>query len=225
MSPERMRAVRWGFIAAGVILYPLLAHYSAATSAATTVPSLGVAVSLTPPLAILLALAWRSPRRLPTLLLGIGLCLVLGWCWEALERNFDWVYFMQHVGTQVGLALGFGLTLAPGRQPLCTRMAEVVRGSLEPEVVRYTRDITLAWTCFFLVISLVSSILFLFGSIQVWSIFANFLTFPLILLMFAVEHLARLRKLPHLEHTSIWASIMVFWKTPKGCHDAAVQTR
>lgn len=78
---------------------------------------------------------------------------------------------------------------------------------------------------FFLVISLVSSILFLFGSIQVWSIFANFLTFPLILLMFAVEHLARLRKLPHLEHTSIWASIMVFWKTPKGCHDAAVQTR
>lgn len=104
-------------------------------------------------------------------------------------------------------------------------MAEVVRGSLEPEVVRYTRDITLAWTCFFLVISLVSSILFLFGSIQVWSIFANFLTFPLILLMFAVEHLARLRKLPHLEHTSIWASIMVFWKTPKGCHDAAVQTR
>ncbi|MFZ1539514.1 MAG: hypothetical protein WAT23_19315 [Chromatiaceae bacterium] len=225
MNASLGRAIRRAILAAGVILYPLLAYYSAATSAATKFPSLGVAVSLAPPLAILLGLAWRSHRRLPILLVGIGLVLLLRWCWDTLERNFDWVYFLQHAGIQVGFALVFGLTLLPGQQPLCTRVAEVVRGSLEPEVIRYTREITLAWSCFFLAISLLSSALFLFSSIQVWSVFANFLTFPLILLMFAVEHWVRLRKLPHLEHTSIRVSLMAYWKTPKPYQDATVPTR
>ncbi len=225
MKASLGRAMRRAILAAGVILYPLLAYYSAATSAATKFPSLGVAVSLAPLLAMLLGLAWRSHRRLPILLVGIGLFLLLWWCWDTLERNFDWVYFLQHAGIQVGFALVFGLTLLPGRQPLCTRVAEVVRGSLEPEVIRYTREITLAWSCFFLAISLLSSALFLFGNIQVWSVFANFLTFPLILLMFAAEHWVRLRKLPHLEHTSIRASFMAYWKTPKPYQNVTVPTR
>ena len=54
MSFTLLRAVRWIVIAAAAIAYPVLAHYSAATSAATTLPSLGVAVSLAPSLAILL---------------------------------------------------------------------------------------------------------------------------------------------------------------------------
>lgn len=225
MSPPLGRAIRWAVLAAGIILYPLLAYYSAATSAATTTPSLGVAVSLTPPLALLLSLSWRSQRRLANMLVAISVCLVLWRCWDLLERNFDWVYFFQHAGTHLSLALGFGITLVPGRQPLCTQVAEVVRGSLEPEVIRYTRGITLAWSCFFLVMCLVSSALFMFGNIQMWSVFANFLTFPLILLMFSVEHWVRLRKLPHLEHTSIRVSFFAFLKTPKPYQEAPAQPR
>ena len=60
MSPSLVRAVRWSFIAAGVIAYPVLAHYSAASPAAANMPSLGVAVSLMPPLAVLVWLTWRS---------------------------------------------------------------------------------------------------------------------------------------------------------------------
>jgi uncharacterized membrane protein len=132
--------------------------------------------------------------------------------WSALERNFDWLYFIQHAGTNLMLAAVFGVTLGAGRKPLCTGLAEVVHGSLADEVARYTRQVTLAWTLFFLVISLLSTLLFLFAPIEYWSIFANFLSFPLIVLMFAAEFWVRLRVLPHLEDHSIVDGIRAYWK-------------
>lgn len=214
MSLTLVRAARWIAIVAGGIGYAVLAHYSAATSVATTSPSLGVAVSLTPALAILLWLTWRSPRRLGMVLLCAAVGVLLWGSWGALQRNFSWVYFLQHVGTNLMLAAVFGVTLGRGRQALCTRFAEVVhRGSLAPEVVRYTRQITLAWVVFFLAVSLVSSVLFFLVGIKAWSVFANFLSFPLILLMFAAEYWVRLRKLPTLEKHSIMDGVRAFWKT------------
>ena len=116
MSLTLLGAVRWIVIAAACIAYPVLAHYSAATSAATSFPSLGVAVSLAPSLAILLWLTWRSPMRWAMLLL----CAVVGgllWgFWGVLERNFGWVYFLQHAGTYAMLAAVFGVTLGRGRR-------------------------------------------------------------------------------------------------------------
>lgn len=215
MSLTPMRAVRWAFIAAGVIAYPVLAHYSAATSAAATLPSLGVAVSLLPALLILLVLTWRSSRRAIMALVCVGVGALLWGFWGALEHNFSWVYFLQHAGTNVMLAAVFGLTLAHGQKALCTRFAETVhRTGLPPEAVRYTRQITLAWTLFFLAMSLTSGILFFFFSIQAWSVFANFFTLPLVLLMFAVEYAVRLRKLPHLEKHSILDGMRAYWKSP-----------
>ena len=225
MSPSLVRAVRWSVIAAGVIAYPVLAHYSAASAAAAKVPSLGVAVSLTPPLAILAWLTWRSTGLLGMLLLCAGMSLVLWGSWEALERNFGWVYFIQHAGTNVLLAALFGVSLTRGRESLCTRLAEAVRGSLDSEVVRYTRKVTWAWTLFFLGMSLVSAVLFLFGTIEAWSVFANFLSLPLVLLMFVAEHLVRLHTLPHLEQHSIMESILAFRRTPKVCPGAATRPR
>jgi len=217
MSLAPLRALRWIAIGAAAIAYPVLAHYSTATAAASTFPSLGVAVSLLPSLLILLVLAWRSPRRPAMLLLCAGVGALLWASWGALERNFSWVYFLQHAGTNVMLAAAFGATLAHERKALCTRFAEAVHGgSLAPEVVRYTRQVTAAWMLFFVAVSLVSAILFFFSSIEAWSVFANFLTLPLVLLMFAVEYGVRLRKLPHLERHSIVDGILAFWKTPPG---------
>ncbi|MDP2029087.1 MAG: hypothetical protein Q8K12_05570 [Thiobacillus sp.] len=219
------RVARGFVIAAGVVAYPVLAHYSAATSAATTWPSLGVAVSLAPSLAILLWLAWRSPRRLLMLALCAAVGVVLAVFWGALQRNFNWVYFLQHVGTNVMLATVFGATLLRGRQALCTKFAEAVhRSSLAPEVLRYTRQITLAWTLFFLATALVSSALFCCASTEAWSVFANFLSFPLIVLMFAVEYAVRLRKLPNLEKHSIMDGVRAFWTKP-ATTDASAHSR
>lgn len=214
MTLTLVRAIRWVAIAAGAIAYPVLAHYSTATSAATTFPSLGVAVSLAPALAILLWLSWRSPMRRTMLLVCAATGGLLWGFWDALERNFSWVYFLQHAGTYAMLAAGFGVTLSRGRQPLCTRFAEMVHGSLSPEEARYSRQVTLAWVLFFLAISSISCILFFFASIEAWSVFANFLSFPLVLLMFAVEYGVRRRKLPHQENHSIMDGVLAYWKTP-----------
>ena len=208
-----MRAVRWIVIAAGCIGYPVLAHYSAGFGG-HHLPTLGLVVSLAPSLAILLWLTWRSTMRPAMLLLCVAVGALLWGFWGGLERNFSWVYFLQHVGTNVMLAAVFGGTLARGRQALCTRFAEMVHGSLSPEEVRYSRQVTLAWTLFFLAISLVSGALFFFASIEVWSVFANFLSLPLIMLMFVVEYGVRLRKLPHQKKHSIMDGVLAYWKTP-----------
>jgi len=209
------RMTRIFLIVVGAVAYPLLAHYSTATSAATTMPSLGVAVSLAPSLAILSWLAWRSPKRPFMLALCAGMGMLLAVFWGALQRNFNWVYFMQHAGTYVMLAAMFGTTLLRGRQPLVTRLAEAVhRTALAPDVLRYTRQVTFAWTLFFLATALVSSVLFCCASMEAWSIFANFLSFPLILLMFALEYAVRLHRLPHLEQHGIMEGVRAFWNRP-----------
>lgn len=225
MNLPPRRAVRWIGIAALGVAYSVLAHYSAATSAATTFPSLGVAVSLAPTLTFLLWLAWRSPARPAMLLLSAAVAGVLWAFWGELERNFSWVYFLQHAGTYAMLAGAFGGTLAPGRQAMCSRFAEAVHGNLAPDVARYTRQVTLAWTLFFMAVSLVSSMLFFFSSIEVWSIFANFLSFPLIVLMFVAEYLVRLRTLPHLEKHSIMEGVRAYWKAPAPLPGASSRAR
>jgi uncharacterized membrane protein len=221
MTSPLVRAVRWTLIAAGVIGYPVLAHYSAVAE----FPSLGVAVSLAPALAALLWLAWRAAGWQGTMLLCATLCALLWGLWDTLEHSFGWVYFVQHVGTYGALAGLFGLTLARGRQPLCTRFAEAVRGNLAPEVVLYTRGVTWAWTVFFLVMGLASTALFVHASLETWSFFANLLSLPLVLLMFVAEHLVRLRMLPKLEQHSILASVLAFRNTPKACPETASRAR
>ncbi|MGK2952957.1 MAG: hypothetical protein ACSLEZ_11315 [Thiobacillus sp.] len=225
MNWPLVRAIRWIVIVAGAIAYPVLAHYSTATSVATTFPSLGVAVSLAPSLTILLWLTWRSPMRWVMALVCVAVGALLWGFWGALERNFSWVYFLQHAGTYAMLAAVFGVTLTRERQPLCTRFAEMVHGSLSPEEVRYSRQVTLAWTLFLLTISLVSIVLFFFVSIDIWSVFANFLSFPLMLLMFVVEYGIRLRKLPHQKKHSIMDGITAYWKTSAARPGASPDTR
>lgn len=213
MKLTQASAARWFAIATGVIGYPLVAHYSSTAAGAS--PALGVAVSLLPSLLILAALAWRSPRRGAMLLLCAAAAALLWAFWNTLERNFNWVYFLQHAGTNVMLAAAFGATLARERKALCTRFAEAVHGGdLAPEVLRYTRQVTAAWTLFFVALSLVSGVLFFFFSIEAWSVFANFLTLPLVFLMFAAEYGVRLLKLPNLERHSIMDGVLAFWKTP-----------
>ena len=212
MSIPLARAVRWGVIAAGAITYPVLAHYSTTPAAVTSMPWLGVGTSLTPSLAILLFMTWNSPRKPAMLLLCAVVGMLLWGFWGMLERNFTWAYFIQHAGTNLMLAAMFGMTLTHGRQALCSRFAEAVHGSLEPEVLRYTRQLTLAWTLFFISVSGISALLFAFAPIETWSIFANFMTFPLVILMFVVEFLVRLRMLPNLERHNILDGVLAFWK-------------
>jgi uncharacterized membrane protein len=163
---------------------------------------------------IALVLAWRSPRRF----IMLGMLALLGvalWAgWPALERHFGLVYWLQHVGMQLILFMTFGRTLIAGRQPLCTRFAEAVHPPLTPQHEIYARQVTVAWTLFFAAMALSSTLLFFLAPLATWSVFANFLTLPLVMLMFIAEYRVRRWVLPDTRHTHILDAVRAFRNTP-----------
>ena len=192
-------------IAALVIGYPLLAHYTNLYA-----HNLGAPVSIAPVLAIALALAWSSSRRFVMLGTLMLLCVALINKWSVLEQHFGLVYWLQDVGLQLILLMTFGRTLIAGRQPLCTRFAEALHPPLTRQHEHYARKVTVAWTLFFAAMALISTLLFFLAPLRIWSIFANFLTLPLIALMFIAEYRVRRRVLPDVQNTHILDAVRAY---------------
>ncbi len=205
------RIVPWLGIAALLVGYPLLAHY---TNESAHAGSLGALVAIAPIVLIALVLAWRSPRRLTMLGVLVLLCIALWAGWSALENHFGLVYWLQHVGMQLVLFLTFGRTLIAGRQPLCTRFAQAVHAVVTPQHEIYARQVTIAWTLFFVAMALASTLLFFLAPLATWSVFANFLTLPLVALMFVGEYWVRRWVLPDMRHTHILDAVRAFRNTP-----------
>ena len=205
------RIVRGLGIAALVIGYPLLAHY---TNESANGGSLGAWVAIVPVVLMALVLAWRSARRFIMLGVLALLCVALWIGWSALERHFGLVYWLQHVAIQLILFMTFGRSLIAGRQPLCTRFAEAVHAPLTPQHEIYARQVTVAWTSFFAAMALISTVLFFLALLATWSVFANFMTLPLVILMFVAEYLVRKRVLPNLRNTHILDAVRAFRNTP-----------
>lgn len=205
------RIVRWLSIAALVIGYPLLAHY---TNKSAHSGNLGALVSIAPVVLVALVLAWRSPRRYIMLGVLALLCGALWAGWPALMNHYGLVYWLQHVGIQLILFMTFGRTLIAGRQPLCTRFAEAVHAPLTPQHEIYARQVTVAWTLFFAAMALASTLLFFLAPLATWSVFANFLTLPLVVLMFIAEYWVRRWVLPEMRHAHILDAVRAFRNTP-----------
>ena len=81
---------------------------------------------------------------------------------------------------------------------------------LPPEVERYTRHVTLAWTIFFLSLFTLSSALYFGGHLEAWSYLANILSPLLIGAMFVVEYIVRHRVLPHWERIGLLGGVRPF---------------
>lgn len=194
-------------IAALVIGYSLLAHY---TNQSPDRAHLGGLVALAPAFSITLLFAWRSPRRLTMLAVLAVTTAILAWQWSALTQHVGLVYWLQYMSMQLVLFIMFARTLFGGRKPLCTRFAESVHAPLSPEHVVYARQVTVAWSVFFAAMALISTGLFFLAPLAVWSIFANFLTFPLVGLMFVAEYWMRKWLLPEMRHAHILDAVRAF---------------
>ncbi len=172
--------------------------------------AVGAVISLVPAALLLGWMLRRSARRA----LVWGAALLAGaavWIgWEPLQRHFPDLFFVEHVGSNLALAFVFGRTLAAGREPLCTRFARLMHETLPPEVVRYTRGITVAWTIFFVVLATVSVALYAGGFLAAWSMLATLLSPVLLALMFVGEYAVRLRALPHWERVGVLSGIRAF---------------
>lgn len=182
-----------------VAYYALLYHASISTEHHW----LSVLLALVPLGGIALFMAWKSSHRYPML---AAVVIVTSAFWlllsDLIVENYMWFYLLQHAGVNGALAIFFGRTLLGGRTALITRFAAIVHPEMPPEQTLYTRQVTLAWTLYFTGVALVSVTLFLFAPIEVWSFFANILYLPMLITMFAVEYLVRLRRLPHVEHVT-----------------------
>ena len=110
---------------------------------------------------------------------------------------------LTHAAANLILLWYFGRTLRAGREALITRLARRVHGSLQPEMVGFTRRVTLAWCVFFAGQVAVSALLLAFARFEIWSMFVNLINLPLIALMFAGEYLYRMIRFPDHPRASI----------------------
>lgn len=106
----------------------------------------------------------------------------------------------------------FGRTLLRGREPLVSQISRRINGELKPDVVDYTRYVTIAWCIFFALQVIISLLLYAFAPIAAWSFFINVLNLPLLILMFVGEKAYRTARFPNHPKTSILKAIEVYSK-------------
>lgn len=196
-------------IAAATAAYMAFSHLlTIAERPSTLMLALGVT-----PLTILALLAtWHSRMRWFALTLLAVLALTVLMYLEELRNHINWLYFMQHAGTMILLAITFGSTLGQGdADALCSRVTRLMLpGPADPAYMRYTWNVTLVWTMYFITSAVMSVGLFFFGPIAIWSFFANLLTPLIVGLMFGIEYLVRVRVLPDRAHFSIARTIQAY---------------
>jgi uncharacterized membrane protein len=193
--------------------YAVLSHYSNSNAQAQ---DLGAVLAFAPLLVIGVALVWRSSGILIAALAAAAAGLTLREFWPLFAQNFSLAVLIQQCGFYSILAFSFARTLTKGRVPLCTQFADKIHGPLSPLELRYTRGVTLAWVVFFLLNVAASILLFAFAPSRIWSLFVNFLSAPLVLLMFAAEYAVRRRVLPQVRRSGgLMATLRVYFaKSP-----------
>lgn len=207
LATRLKKACRWAAIIALCLGYPLLSHLFASSAA----PSLAGALVAMAPLSLLaLLMAWRSQKRTAMLALCLAGFTLLYIAGNWLVAHYNWVFLLDHAGTNALLGVAFGRTLVRGREPMISHFARIVHGDLTPALVSYTRAATWAWVIYFGGVAALSLLLFWQASPQVWSAFANLLGLPLLVLMFAGEYAVRCQVLPPAERAGPLESIRAY---------------
>jgi uncharacterized membrane protein len=191
-----------------LVAYSVLSHYSNLNPQAHDLRTL---LALAPMLTLGLVLVWRWSGALIALLAAAATALLLRAFWPLFTQNFPIVYLVQQVGFYFIMAFTFGRSLRKGSVPLCTQLADKVHGPLSALELRYTRRVTLAWVIFFLLNLAANFFLFEFAPLRVWSMFVNFCSLPLILLMFVAEYAVRRRVLPQVQRSGLIATLRVYF--------------
>ena len=215
MTPGRVHRALTAVAVAASVAFALAAHLAIVEGLPARA---GALLALVPIAFLLLWLARRSPRSRVAIAAVVAAIAAAWVAFPELEANFPGIFFVEHAGAQLALAIVFGRTLVAGREPLVARFAHLVHGHLPPEVARYCRSVTVAWTAFFCALFLASCALYLGGFLAAWSVLANILTPILVCAMFAAEYVVRYRVLPHWERVGVLGGILAFTR-----HFGAVQ--
>jgi uncharacterized membrane protein len=92
-----------------------------------------------------------------------------------------------------GLMTLFGLTLRHGSMPLVERLMrmEYPDAELPVALVRYAHQLTRIWAGYFAAIVLVSLVLAVSAPLELWSLFANVLSYLFVILLFLAQYIWR----------------------------------
>jgi len=190
------------------VLYPFLAHAAVIRhSEALTAASLGC-----------LALAAVGPGMRAGRLAAFLWAAVLTGAITALYRSHiaGLPLYAPPVVVDLTLACVFGATLRRNQMPLIERLVRLLHDPQEhlgPEILRYARRLTMAWTLLFATLALINTglalcivpggVLILAGihppltvRPQTWSLFANFLGILIVAAFFLLEYAYRRRRFP-----------------------------
>lgn len=204
-----LRAVGAGALA---VAWTVASYFNSASGQSS---GWGVALALAPVSVVVVLGLWRMPQRWLAALLALLLAGVLAWSWPLLSQRIAVLYFIEHFGVYSLLSLFFARTLAGPGEPLVTQMARRVHGGvLNDRQLRYTRQVTFAWSFFFAAMVVVSALLFVWAPLPVWSAFVTLLGGPLIAAMFVAELLVRLRVFPKEERASFMETVRA-WRAQR----------
>lgn len=195
-------------ITAVIVTYAVLVHHANTSDAGSI---LGAILALAPILLIVATFACNTQSRLIGIASLLLVCIASWLAWPLIIQHTGLLFWLQDVGLMTALLFTFGHTLQKGHKPLCVHFAEIINnGALPPEHVRYAHRVTVAWVVFFAMIIITSSLLFFLAPLATWSFFVNFLTLPLVVLMFIVEFLIRHRVLTDLPTGGILDAVRAY---------------
>ena len=111
------------------------------------------------------------------------------------------------------LAAVFGASLRRGREPLIAAFARLEQGDLPDDLARHVRPVTWCWTLLLGALAAAALALALWAPLEIWSLFANVLSYALIALLFAGEYLYRRVRFRHYRHASLAALLRNVMRT------------
>jgi uncharacterized membrane protein len=108
-----------------------------------------------------------------------------------------------HAIAYASLLLWFSRSLRAGQEPVVTAFARRIRRTMPDKVVRYTRQVTVAWCVFFAAQLAVSAGLLALAPPEVWVAFVTLLNLPLLAAMMLGEFATRMILFRHEPHTGL----------------------
>lgn len=205
---QRTSAWAWkGLIVAACVAYQVLAH-SALHDAKAGVIRIALAVI---PFVVLACWIITSARHKLIWTFSLTVAATAVFLVEQHDRlGLAATNAITHTAINLLMLWVFARTLRRGREPLVTRFARRIHGTLAAEIELYTRRVTLMWCAFFAGQIAASALLFAFSTLEAWSLFVNVLSVPAIAVAFVIEYVYRVLRHPNHEHVSILKGIQIF---------------
>jgi uncharacterized membrane protein len=193
------------------LAWPLALHAAALSGRPEVMP--WITAGATGLVALLLAAATRRPVMLAGAAAIAAAAAGVAVAWPRV------LLFAPPVLINFAFAAFFATSLAPGRDPVISRYARRERGTLEPDLARYTRTLTVLWAVFLAAMGIVAAILAVASPLAVWSLFCNVISYALVATFLLGEYAYRRLRFRHYRHASLAAFLRnVARGRPSGTH-------